>query len=77
MLSCVMPVARPYSRRVWFRMGSADSEALAEGGTKSGRRPKATPIPTRATVVDMTKPVLVRSIRYQRTGLTRARVADA
>lgn len=75
--SCVMPVASPYSRRVWFNRGIVDAEELVEGGTKSGRSPRMMPIPVKATVVDITKPVLVRSIRYHRTGLTRARVADA
>jgi hypothetical protein len=35
------------------------------------------PIPATPTTVDMTKPVIVRSMRYQRTGFVRANVADA
>lgn len=76
-LSCVIPVPNPRSRKVLFRAGIADADAPVEGGTKSGLSARTIPIPPTPTMVDMKKPVLVRSIRYQRTGFARASVADA
>ena len=42
----------------------------------SGLTPKALAVPVSPTSIDRRKPGLERSIRYQRTGLTRASVND-
>ena len=76
--SCVIPVARMYSPLVSFSAGAAvPIDASGDDGTSSGRRPSITSMPATPTSVDRQKPVLVRSIRYHRTGFAKARVRDA
>lgn len=76
MLSCVIPASSADSAPVPFREGIAGADESVEG-IKSGLRPSRSPITLIARVVDKMKPVLVRSMRYHRTGLARASVREA
>jgi hypothetical protein len=53
-----------------------NDERLAGAGTTSGMKLITTAEPTNPTVDDRRKPGLDRSIRYQRNGLTRARLRE-
>lgn len=76
MLSCVIPVATACSLLVSFKADAA-VDASADDGTISGRNPRTVHIPANPTIVDRENPVLVRSMRYHRTGLASASVTDA
>ncbi len=54
----------------------ARGDGAAGEGTISGFTPKAIAVPARPTSIERRKPGLERSTRYQRTGLTRARVKE-
>jgi hypothetical protein len=57
--------------------GDVAEAALAAGeGIISGLRLRRTAVPQKATEVERRKPGLERSMRYQRTGLTRASVKE-
>jgi hypothetical protein len=51
-------------------------ELVAGAGTILGLTPRRRAAPVRPTTVERRKPALVRSMRYQSTGLTRARVRE-
>ena len=48
-----------------------------DAGIISGFSPRTRLMPATPTVVERTNPVVVRSIRYQRTGFESARVREA
>ncbi len=50
---------------------------VAGEGRISGFRLRRTEVPRRPTAAERRKPGFERSMRYQRTGLTRARVREA
>src|SRR5438034_1216254 len=75
MLSCEMAARVPSSGVESFK-GEALGEVIAGEGTTSGLIPSNANIPASPTNVERMKPGLERSMRYQSTGLTRARVSD-
>lgn len=71
----IKPSYTPESREV-FDIEPARGDGVAGEGTIPGLTPKAMAVPARPTSIESRKPVLERSTRYQRTGLTRARVRE-
>ena len=56
---------------------AADENDRAGEGTISGLMARTRIVPAMPTMVERVKPGLERSMRYQRTGLTRARVRES
>lgn len=54
----------------------ARGEGVAGGGTMSGLTPRRTAVPVMPTMAERMKPGFDRSMRYQSTGLTSARVKE-
>ena len=76
MPSCVTPTANASFSAALFRPNVAD-ELPVDVGINSGFRPRRSPIPANPTAIERRNPDRVRSIRYHRTGLARARATEA
>lgn len=74
--SCVIPVANANSSPVLFSPNVVGGLSV-DDGINSGFSPRTRPIPATPTTVDSRNPVLVRSMRYHKTGFTSARVREA